>query len=196
MAVLVDPTTGTGAKVSAAGSLLVSTGDDGLPTYFAKIYHPRLTTAIGANNVLWAIRSAITRTVVFRGGQIKLSVDTTTAGEIGVAMVRYIGADPGSGTLIVPTRMRTLDPDPQTSVIKACTASTALTMTGATVDPVTTAFFHETIPGTAGSQAVVDLTVWSGLELAPGEGVALVAAVTSVPIGYQTSGWLQFSEQL
>lgn len=195
MANIQDAISGKMAKVSDAGSVLVTFGDDGYPTFFTKIYHPRLTSNIAAGNLLWALRAPADRTVIFRGGQIKIDMDVTlsTMAEVGATLVRFQGADPGGGTVLVATRMKTTDADAKTLVIKSATASSPLTSVGLTLEPVTQGFFHVTVPGTAGSQASIDLTSWSGLELAPGEGVALVAG-SAVPIGFKSSGWLQFSE--
>lgn len=198
MANIQDKDSGVSVKVSDQNSMFVTFGDDGLPSFFTKIWHPRLTSALLANACLWAIRAPSTRTVIIRGGQINVSVDTTpgTLSEVSIDMVRFTSIDPSGGTALVPTRMRTSDPDPQTTVIRGASATGGLTMTGAIIDPTTTAFFHLSVPAIAGSTNFIALDTSSGLELGEGEGLAILTRGGGAPIGFQTTGSIQFSERV
>jgi hypothetical protein len=195
MANITDPVTGDAAKVTAAGSLVISPGDDGLPTYFVPIYHPRLTTAISLGSALWGIRAPSGRTLVIQAGFIKIQLDTATTGEVGVELVRFTGADPAGGTTWTPAKKSTIAPDAVTTVVRSASAISALTTTGMTIDPATTVFLKLTIPFIAGSQAYTDFAPWVGSELAPGEGLLVVTRPAAAPIGFTTSGWLEFSEK-
>lgn len=199
MAIIQDLQTGIPVKISSQGSMLTTTGDDGYPTFFVKVYHPRLTSSLGPNAILWAIRAPMTRTLILRGGQISLSVDITPGSitEASIDMVRFTGIDPTGGTVLIPTRMRTSDPDPQTTVIRAASATIGLTMPpGVVVDPATTGFFHLSVPAIAGSVSTIELDAWTGLELGEGEGLAIYTRGGGVPIGFQTTGSIQFSERI
>ncbi len=196
MANILDPTTSVGAKVSADGSLQVFEGGDGLPSYSVQIYHPRITTAIAAGGVLWALRAPATKTVVLRGGVLRLSLDTVTTGEVGIEVVKFSVADPAGGTgPFVPTRKKTSDGAAATSAIRGATATAGVTMTGATVDATLNALLHFSIPFIAGSHAEMDLTDLAVFELASGEGIAVRTNPTAAPIGLVTSGFLEFSER-
>src|SRR5262245_59149101 len=144
MATINDKDSGQTVKISNQGSMLVTTGDDGYPTFFAQVYHPRLTVSLVANTCLWALRAPLTRTVIIRDGQIKLSCDTTPAviAESGVDLVRFTVADPSGGVQLTPARMRTADASPQITSIRCASATNGLTMTGLTVEPTTQAFLH------------------------------------------------------
>jgi hypothetical protein len=195
MATLNDQTTGVAAKISAAGSLLVSTGDDGLPTYFVPIYLPRVTTALSVNAVLWAIRAPATRTLVIQSGVVRLELDTAAAStEVGIDMVRFTGADPTGGTAWVPAKKSTTDPDALTTVVRSGSAIAGLTTTSMVIDAASVAFFRLQVHLNGGTSPL-DMAPFVGTELAPGEGLAITTKPNALPIGAALSGYLQFSEK-
>lgn len=198
MANIQDKDSGVSVKVSDQNSMFVTFGDDGLPSFFTKIWHPRLTSSLGANTCLWAIRAPSTRTLIIRGGQINLSVDTTpaTITEVSIDMVRFTTADPTGGTVLIPARLRTSDPDPQTTVIRGASATSGLSLVGANIDPTTTSFFALSVPAVAGSVTSTELDTSSGLELGEGEGLAIYIRGGGAPLGFQITGLLQFSERV
>lgn len=196
MANILDPVSAVAAKVSADGSLQVYDGGDGWPSFSAQIYHPRITTAIAAAGVLWAIRAPATKFLVIRGGVLRLALDTVTTVEVGVELVRFTSADPTGGTgPFVAGRKKTSDPIAVTTVIRGATAVAGVSMTGTTVESTLNALLHMSIPFQAGSQAERDLGDLNGFELAPGEGFVIRANPTAAPIGLTTSGFLEFSER-
>ena len=193
MAQIQDPVTAVAAKVSASGAINVTAGGDGYPTYIVQIYSPRVTTAIGAGGVLWAIRAPATKTLDIRNGQIRLSLDTVTTGEVGVEMVRFSTSDPAGGTLYVARPKNTAEPAASTTAIRGASATAGLT--GMTVEATTNALLHISLPFIAGSADTLDLADWTGLYLAPGEGLAIRTNPTAAPIGLTLSGWMEFSER-
>lgn len=197
MANILDATTGIAAKVNADGALLTADGGDGLSSYSVQIYHPRITTAIAAGGVVWAMRAPANRTDIIRGGVLRLTLDTVAATEVGVELVKFVGADPTGGTgPYVPLRKKTSDGSAQTTVVRGAAAAAGLSMTGTTVEATLNALLHLSIPFQAGSWASMDLDDLSGFELAPGEGLAIRTNPAALPIGLVTSGFIEFSERV
>lgn len=193
MANILDPTTGVGAKVNADGSLQVFAAGDGLNSYSVALNVSRTAAAPAAGALLWGMRAPATRTVVIRGGVFRLALDTAqaTLAENAVVAVRFTGADPAGGTVQVAARKQTTIAAALTVAIRG---GSGLTSTGITFDPDTAAIFRVAIPGNAGHFSEMDLTDLSGMELAPGEGLAMRAS-TALPIGLTGSGFIEFSER-
>ena len=197
MAIIQDPNTATGAKVNADGSLQVSSGGDGLSTYSVQVYHPRLTGAVAVGSIMWAMRAGA-RTVVVRGGQIRLGIDVTPGGqpEVGIEIVRFSGADPTGGIgPFVATKKQTANTTAATTAIRGATDKAGLTLAGATIDPTLAAIAHVSIPAILGTTVAFDVEGLSGLELAPGEGLALRTNPAAAPVGLVLTGYIEFSER-
>ena len=196
MAVLQDPITGAKAKVNADGGLGVSIVGDGYPTYGIKIYNPRITTAIPAGAVIWAIRAPTTHSMLVKGGRLRLVLDTAlaTMAEISMEIVRFRSGDFTGGTQLVPVKAKPTDPAPNTQMVRHGTATGGLTAaTGLVIDATTSAMFAVSVPGQAGSNTAAELGDAQGMILPPGEGIA-IRGVTALPVGLTISGVFGFSE--
>ena len=160
MAIIQDPVTGVKAKVNADGGLGVSIVGDGYPTYGIKIYNPRLTGAIPAGNVVWAIRAPSTHSMLVKGGRCRLTLDTTlaTMAEVSVELVKFRAGDYTGGTALVPTKARPTDPAPNTVMVRHGSATASLSPAASVViEPTTSALFAIAIPGLAGANSAAEL---------------------------------------
>ena len=196
MAVINDPTAGTGAKVSLSGAVHITAGGDGFPTYITRFGNVRYTAAIGVSSCVWAMRAPATKTIELRMGLVRIAFDgtATAATSAGIAFVRFSGADPGAGTLLTPVQKNTTEVA-STTIVREATAAAGVTLTGATVATATAQFGSLWLPLSAtGTQQDMELSDFTGLLLAPGEGLALIAA-SALPIGISVSGWVEYSER-
>lgn len=197
MANILDPTTSVGAKVSASGALLVTPGGDGYPTYLTKFGGVRIT-AYAAGIYAWALRAPANRFVDIRQGRLRLAFDgTATAGATMVCeFVRFAGADPAGGTLLVPRPKITTEAAALTVAVREGAAAAGPTLAGATVDATASALATVALPlSVTGGWVDLQMDEWNGLLLAPGEGLAL-RCVTALPAGTTISGWVEFSERV
>ena len=167
-----------------------------LPSFAVQLASPRVTTAIAAGGVLWALRAPAGKTVIVRGGVVRLALDTAlgTLAEVGVELVRFSGADPGGGTLLV-AESKLASQAPATTAIRAAGAGAGLTMTGTTVAATTKALATAKITGNANSSGQLGLEALTDLELAAGEGLACRTNPAAWPVGAVLSGLLEFAER-
>lgn len=197
MAVINDPVTSAGAKVSGAGAVHVTAGGDGFPTFMVRLGSVRTTGAIAAGAYLWGIRAPAAKTLDLRAGELALGFDGTAAAgtSLIIELTRFTGADPAGGTLVVPTMKTTTEGQAQTVAVREAAAGAAVTLTGATVNPANQGIFTLGLPlSLTGSSARLPLTDLTGLNLSPGEGVC-IRALTAVPVGSMLTGYLEFSER-
>ena len=195
MALIVDPVTGVAAKVNADGSLITAQGGDGQATFSVALNVTRLGAASAVGALLWGMRAPAGRTVIVRGGQFRVGLDTvqaTAMAENAIVLVRFTAADPAAGTVQVAARKRTTDAAAATTVIRG---GSGITATGVVFEADTSALARLTYPGVAGTYTVMEMEDLAGIELAPGEGLAFRAA-TALPIGTAGSGFLEFSERV
>lgn len=195
MALILDPVTGKAAGVNQAGSILTAPGGDGFPTYVTR-FGSVLLPAAAAGTYLWAIRAPATRTIDIRYAVLRLGqpgVLTAAATQSAVEFVKFSGADPAGGQVLVPERKNINEGAAQTTVIREAT-TTLVTLTGATVAQATQGFgtlFAATLAGASNESAYPDM---NGMLLAPGEGLA-VRVVLAVPAAATLGGFLEFSER-
>lgn len=197
MAQILDPVSAVAAKVSAAGAIHITAGGDGFPTFLTAIYVPRITVVGGlvANSLIWGMRASPTKTIEIRSGQLRLSLDTATTVEVGFEAVRFNAADLTGGTLSVARPKNLTEGAAATVNIRAATAIASLGVTGAIVEASANALMHLTMPFVAGASVDLSMEDWSGLLLAPGDGLCLRTSPTALPVGASLGGWLEFSER-
>ncbi len=196
MAVIQDPITANGARVTASGAMLTTPGGDGFPTFLTRLGAARLSAAAGAGTFMWAMRAPANRTVDFRAGRLRYTHDPLTgvASTSVLEFVRFSGADPGGGALLVPSMKQTAEGAAVTTVIREATASSLITLTGATIGGPGSGFGALAVPNGVSSQGEIALDDLNGFLLTPGEGLA-IRVVVALPIGSTVSGHLEFSER-
>ena len=196
MANILDPISAVAAKVSAAGALHVTPGGDGFPTFMTRFGGLRITTAYAAGTYAWAVRAPAGKTVDLRAMRLRLSFDGTAAAATSgmVEFVRFSGADPAGGVLLSPVA-KTISEGAATAIVREGSATAGPTLAGATIGAAGAGFGLLNIPysvtGTDAELAIDDLT---GLNLAPGEGLA-IRCISALAIGTIIGGHLEFSEK-
>lgn len=196
MALLLDPTTGTAAKVSASGGLLITPGGDGYPTYMTRFGSARLTAAAAPGTYVWAIRAPATKTLDLREGRLRLTHDpiAAVATTSVIEFVRFSAADPAGGTALTPVNKQTSEAAPFTVALREAGAASLVTLAGATIGAAAAGFGTLALPNGVSAQGELALNDFTGMYLAPGEGLAL-RVVAALPIGSMVSGMLEFSER-
>jgi len=196
VALIQDPVSAIGAKVSAAGAVHITAGGDGFPTFLTRFGNARMAGIAAVGTYVWAMRAPANKSVELRAGRLRYTHDPATAAATTsvIEFVRFTGADPAAGVLLVPVPKLSSEGAAVTVAIREAGAASLVTLTGATVAGAGSGFGALAVPNGASASGELALDALDGLLLAPNEGLA-IRVVAALPIGSTVSGHLEFSER-